>query len=48
MQVIANVSKISKTVQPNLIFTLDILLEFSIHFTQLSIVIAKENVGIFT
>ena len=33
MQIIADVSKISKTVQPNLTFILNILSEFSIHFT---------------
>ena len=43
----ANSRKIRKTVQPKLTFILNILSEFSIHFTQLSIVIAKKNVGIF-
>ena len=33
MQIIAGVNKISKTVQPSLSFILNILLEFSIHFT---------------
>ena len=44
----ANNWKIRKTVQPKFTFILNILSEFSIHFTQLSIVIAKKNVGIFT
>ena len=48
MQIIADVSKISETVPPNLTFVLNILSEFSIHFTQLSIVITKKNFGIFT
>ena len=48
MQVIANVSKISKTVQPNLSYISNILSEFRIHFTQFLIVIAEKNVGIFT
>ena len=39
MQIIADVSKISKTVQCNLIS--DFLWESTIHFTQLSIVLAK-------
>ena len=43
----ANNWKIRKTVQPKFTFTLNILSEFSIHFAQLSIVIAKKNVGIF-
>ena len=38
---IAGVSKIAKTIQPNFTFILNIVLEFSIHFTQLSIVLAK-------
>ena len=33
MQIIADVSKISKTDQPNLTFILNILSEFSIHWT---------------
>ena len=33
MQIITDASKILKTVQPNLTFILNILLEFSIHFT---------------
>ena len=33
MQIIAELSKISKTVQPNLNFILNMLSEFSIHFT---------------
>ena len=48
MQIIADVNKISKTVRRNLIFILNVLWESSIHFTQLSIIIAKKNIGIFT
>ena len=33
MQIIADVSKISKAVQRNLTFILNVLLEYSIHFT---------------
>ena len=33
MQIITGVSKISKTVQPNLIFILNIFSEFNIDFT---------------
>ena len=43
----ANNWKIRKTVQPKFTFILNILSEFSIHFAQLSTVIAKKNVGIF-
>ena len=43
MQMIADVRKISKTVQRNLTFILNILSEFSICFTSIVI-----NVGIFT
>ena len=48
MQIIAEVSKILKTAQPNLTFIENILSESSIHFIKLSIVAAKKNVGIFT
>ena len=48
MHIIADVNEISKTVQRNLTFILNVLSESSIHFTQLSIVPAKKNVGIFT
>ena len=48
MQITADVSKILKTVQRNLTSILNILLEFSIHFTLISIVIAKTNIVIFT
>ena len=48
MHIIADVNKISKTVQRNLTFILNVLSESSIHFTVLSIVLAKKNVGIFT
>ena len=43
-----NLCDISKTVQSNLTFILNILSEFRIHSTYLSIVIVKKNVGIFT
>ena len=50
MQIIADVSEISKTDLRNLIFILNVLLESSIHFifTQLSTVLAKKNIRIFT
>ena len=48
MQIISDASKISKTVQSNLKFILSIISEFSIHFTQLAIVIVEKNVDIFT
>ena len=48
MYIIADVNKISKTVQRNLTFILNVLSESSIHFTQLSIVFAQKNIGIFT
>ena len=48
MKIIADASKISKTVRRKLIFILNVLRESSIYFTQLSIVLAKTNVGIFT
>ena len=44
MQIIADVSKISKTVQRNLNFILNVLWESRIHFTQLSIVLAEKNI----
>ena len=44
MQIIADVSKISKTVQRNLNFILNVLWEYRIHFTQLSIVLAEKNI----
>ena len=47
MQIITDISKISKTVQRNLIFFLNVLWESSIHFTHLSIVLTKKNIGIF-
>ena len=40
MQIIADVSKISKAVQRNITFILNVLSESSIHFMQLSIVLA--------
>ena len=43
-----NLCDISKTVQSNLTFILNILSEFRIHSIYLSIVIAKKNVRIFT
>ena len=48
MHVIADVNKILKTVHCNLTFILTVLSESSINFTQLSIVLAKKNIGIFT
>ena len=48
MHIIVDVNKISKTVQRNLTFILNVLSESSIHFTQLSIVFAKKNVGCVT
>ena len=48
MHISAEVNKISKTVQRNLTFILNVLSESSIHFTKFSIVLAKKNVGIFT
>ena len=48
MKIIADVSNISKTIRTNLTFILNVLSESSIHFTKLSIVLAKKNVGIFT
>ena len=42
MHIIADVNKISKTVQRNLTFILNVLSESGIHFTQLSIVLAKK------
>ena len=48
MQIIADVREISKTVKRNLIFTLNVLWESAIHFTQLSIVLAEKNIDIFT
>ena len=48
MQVIADVSKSSKTVQGNLPVNLNVLSESSIYFTYLSIVLAKRNAAIFT
>ena len=48
MHTITDVNKISKTVQRNLTFILNVLSESSIHFTQLSIIFAKKNVGCVT
>ena len=48
MQIIADVREISKTAKLNLIFILNVLWESAIHFTQLSIVLAKKNIDIFT
>ena len=41
MQVTADFSEISKTVQRDLTFILNVLSEFSIHFAYCSIVFAK-------
>ena len=38
----------SKVGQNSMFFLLNVLLESTIHFTQLSLVLAKKNVGIFT
>ena len=48
MQITVNVSKISKTVQRDLTFILNVVSVTSIHFAQFSIVLAKKNVGSFT
>ena len=42
MQIIADVNKISKTVQRNLTFILNVLSESNIYFTQLSMVLANK------
>ena len=44
----ADVSKISKSVQRDLTFILSVLSEFSVHFAEFSIALAKRNVGGFT
>ena len=41
-------AKFIETVQRNLIFIVNAHGESSIHFTQLSIVLAKKYIGIFT
>ena len=46
MHIIAEVNKISKIVQHNLTFIFNVLSEFSIRFTLLTIVLVKKNVGI--
>ena len=48
MQIIADVSKIWKTVPGDLIFILDVLPESRNHFFQFSIVLAKRNAVSFT
>ena len=48
MHIITDVNKISKTVQLNRTFNLNVLSESSTRFTELSRVFAKKNVGIFT
>ena len=47
MQMIADVDKIWKTVQRNVIFILNVLSESSIFLTQVSIILAKKMFGIF-
>ena len=47
MQTTADVSKMSKTVQPDLNFILNVLSEFSICFSEFLIVLAKNNVVSF-
>ena len=44
MQTTADVSKVSKTVQSDLNFILNVLSEFSICFSEFLIVLAKKNV----
>ena len=48
MQIIVDVSEISKNVRGNLTFILNVLSESSIHFTELSIALAKKNVDVST
>ena len=48
MKITADVSKISKTAQRDLTFSLNKLSESSIHFAQFSIVLAKKSVCSFT
>ena len=48
MKITADVSKISKTAERDLTFTLNKLSESSIHFAQSSIVLAKKSVFSFT
>ena len=46
--IIADVNKIAETVSRNLTFILNALSVSRIHFTKLSIVLAKKNLGLFT
>ena len=46
--IIADVNKIAETVSRNLTFILNALSVSSIHFSKLSIVLAKKNLGLFT
>ena len=46
--IIADVNKIAETVSRNLTFILNALSVSSIHFTKLSVVLAKKNLGLFT
>ena len=48
MQITSDVSKISKTVQSDLTFILNVLSESSILFALFSIVLAKKNTSSFT
>ena len=48
MQITADVNEISKTVQRDLTFILNVLSESSIHFAYFLIVFAKKNVVSFT
>ena len=48
MQITPKVSEISKTVQRDFTFILNVLSESSIHFSYFLIVLAKENVVNFT
>ena len=48
MKITGAVGKISKTVQRDLTFILNVLSESSIHFAYFSIVLAKKDVVSFT
>ena len=48
MQITADISKMSKSVQRDLTFVLNVLSESSIHFAYFSRVLAKKNAVSFT
>ena len=48
MQITSDVSEMSKTVQHDLTFILNVLSEFSICFSEFLLVLAKKNVVTFT